>query len=214
MPDLAFRVEGVEAALFAAAPLLVFKVRVTNRTAGERVHSANLQCRVELEASRRVYDAGEQERLLDLFDRPERWGRTVRRLLWAEVCVSVPAMTGSVVVDVAVPCSGDLELATTRYLFALRGGDLEVGLSFRGTVFYEQGEHSLQVAMVAPDETAHAGLPLRTWDEMMDHYFPNSGWLRVRKDLIDRLVRHKQCRGIPTLEQALESLLSVAEGGV
>ena len=89
MPDLTFRVEGVEAALYAAAPLMVFKVRVTNRSEGERVHSANLQCRVELEATRRVYDAAEQERLLDLFDRPERWGRTVRRLLWAEVGVAV-----------------------------------------------------------------------------------------------------------------------------
>jgi hypothetical protein len=213
VPDLTFRVEGVEAALYAASPLMVFKVRVTNRSDGERVHSANLQCRVELEATRRVYDAGEQERLLDLFDRPERWGRTVRRLLWAEVGVAVPAMTGSVLVDVAVPCSGDLELATTRYLFALRGGDLDVGLSFRGTVFHEQAGRGLQVALVAPDETAHARLPLRTWDEMMDHYFPNSGWLRVRKDLIDRLVRHKHNRGFPTLEQALESLLSTAEGG-
>ena len=214
MPDLAFHVEGVEPVLFAATPLLAFKVRVTNRLAGECVHSAMLQCRVEIEATRRVYDAGEQQRLLDLFDRPERWARTVRRLLWAEVGVSVPAFTGSVVVNVAVPCSGDLEMATTRYLYALRGGDLDVGLSFRGTVFHDRGDRGLQVALVAPDETAHAGVPLRTWEELMDHYFPNSGWLRVRKDLVDRLVRHKQRRGDPTLENTLESLLCAAEGGL
>jgi hypothetical protein len=48
----------------------------------------------------------------------------------------------------------------------------------------------------------------------MDHYFPNSGWLRVRTDLYDRLARHKALCGHATLEQALESLLPAAEGGV
>jgi hypothetical protein len=41
----------------------------------------------------------------------------------------------------------------------------------------------------------------------MDHYYPNSAWLCLRKDVFDRLYEYKRQRGLPTWEQALESLL-------
>jgi Family of unknown function (DUF6084) len=42
---------------------------------------------------------------------------------------------------------------------------------------------------------------------MMDIYYPNSAWLRLRRDAFERLYQYKRRRGIPTWEQALESLL-------
>ncbi|MDG3005447.1 DUF6084 family protein [Paludisphaera mucosa] len=213
MPDLSFHIEGVEPVLFAASPLLAFKTRVTNRIAGERVRSGMLRCRVDIDPARRVHDADERDRLHDLFDRPERWGRTLRALPWAEVVLYLPSFQDSVVVDVLVPCSGDLELSTTRYLFGLRGGDVNVGLSFRGTVLHDSNDRGLQVALTVQDEASRVRLPLNTWREMMDHYYPNSGWLRLRSDLYERLSRHKTLGGHATLEQALDSLLTGAEGG-
>ncbi len=45
---------------------------------------------------------------------------------------------------------------------------------------------------------------------MMDAYFPNSGWLRLPVETIDKLIRFKAARALPTLDQALERLLKEA----
>jgi hypothetical protein len=45
----------------------------------------------------------------------------------------------------------------------------------------------------------------------MERYFPNSAWLRLRKDAFDRLYDYKVSRGFPTWEAAVESLLSASE---
>lgn len=43
MPDLSFQVEGAEAVPYAAAPLLVLKLRVANANPEESLHSVALQ---------------------------------------------------------------------------------------------------------------------------------------------------------------------------
>jgi hypothetical protein len=45
----------------------------------------------------------------------------------------------------------------------------------------------------------------------MDAHYPNSQWLRLRRDVFDRLSRYKNSAGLPTWEQAVERLLAVAE---
>jgi hypothetical protein len=44
----------------------------------------------------------------------------------------------------------------------------------------------------------------------MDMYFPNSGWIRARKETIDQLSRYKASRALPTWEDAIEALLKQA----
>jgi hypothetical protein len=46
---------------------------------------------------------------------------------------------------------------------------------------------------------------------MMDRYFPNSAWLRVRKDVFDRLYSYKARQALPTWEDALDRLLRERE---
>jgi hypothetical protein len=46
---------------------------------------------------------------------------------------------------------------------------------------------------------------------MMDIYYPNSAWLCLRRDVFERIYQYKVERGIPTWEQALESMLPVLE---
>ena len=41
--------------------------------------------------------------------------------------------------------------------------------------------------------------------------YPNTAWLNLRKDVFDRLLAYKSRRGLPTWEQAVESLLLGAE---
>src|SRR5258705_8179449 len=110
MPDLNFQVEGAEAVPYSAAPLLAFKLRLTNRDAGEVIQSVALRCQIQIEATRRKYDRQEQEKLLDLFGKPERWSRTLRAMLWTHTGVSVTPFQGSTVVDLPVPCSFDFNV--------------------------------------------------------------------------------------------------------
>ncbi len=73
MPDLHFAFEKVEVEPFAVAPQLAFKLRVTNQTPDETIHTIALRAQVQLESTRRGYSPQEQKRLRDLFGEPERW---------------------------------------------------------------------------------------------------------------------------------------------
>jgi hypothetical protein len=44
----------------------------------------------------------------------------------------------------------------------------------------------------------------------MDCYFPNSGWVRVQRDTLDRLQRFRSLRGLPTWDLAFEHLMKEA----
>jgi len=207
MPDLSFAVETVEAVAFAAAPLLAFKLRVSNRHADEPIHTIALRCQIMIDPARRRYADEDQERLRDLFGEAERWGQTVRPLLWTHASVVVPSFTGGCVADLQVPCTFDFNVAATKYFAGLTDGEVPLNLLFSGTVFYAGGEGALQAAQIPWDKEARYRLPVQVWKQMMEVYYPNSAWLCLRKDVFDRLYRYKVRRGIPTFEQALESIL-------
>ncbi len=99
MPELNFQIDGAEPQRFAASPHLLFKLGVTEAVrAGEQptlIHAVVLRCQVRIEPARRRYNAAEKDRLLDLFGTPERWGQTLRPLLWTHVSAVVPPFTGS-----------------------------------------------------------------------------------------------------------------------
>jgi hypothetical protein len=213
MPDLHFRVEGAEPERVAAAPLLLFKLRVTD-AAPTPVHAVVLRCQVRIEPARRRYSAAEQDRLLDLFGTPERWGQTLRPMLWTQVSATLPPFAGNCVAGLPVPCGYDFSLAATKYFTALEGGDLPLCFLFSGTIFYEGPGGALQVAQVPWDREANFRLPAATWQALTDLYYPNSAWLCLRKDVLDRLTRYRGREGLATWEQALERLLSAAEGVV
>jgi Family of unknown function (DUF6084) len=211
MPDLNFEVERAEVLPFAVVPVMVFKLRVTNRNAGEPVHNVMLRCQIQIEATRRRYSAEDQGRLLDLFGEPERWGETLRSMLWTHASAVVSSFTGSAVVDLQVPCTFDFNVAATKYFAGIDDGEVPLALLFSGTVFYEAGDGALQVSQIPWDKEAHYRLPVRLWKEMMDTYYPNSAWLCLRRDVFERLYQYKVRKGIPTWEQALESILPEAE---
>jgi len=208
VPDLRFAIKSAEAVLFAAVPTITFKLEVTNGDPTERVHSGMLRAQIQIDASRRRYSADEQARLLDLFGEPERWSRTLRSMLWTHVTMTLPQFAGSVVIDVPVPCTFDFNVAATKYFHGLADGDVPLSFLFSGTAFYESGqERTLLVAPVPWDKEATFRLPARTWHELMDHYYPNGAWLRLRLDTFERLSEFKRRNGIPTWEEALERLL-------
>jgi hypothetical protein len=210
MPELSFSVEGAEAVPFAAAPTLALKLRVTE--AGEEpIHAVILACQVRIEATRRRYDEEERKKLVDLFGDPSRWSQTLRSLLWTNASVNVPPFTGSVLVDLQLPCTYDFNLQITKYFDGLDGGDVPLTLLFSGSIFFAGPSGALQVTRVSWSEEATYRMPISVWKDVMRHYYPNSAWLNLRKDVFDRLLAYKSRRGLPSWEQAVESLLLGAE---
>jgi hypothetical protein len=212
MPDLTFQVVEAAPLPFAASPHLVFKLRIADVEApAVPIPAVALRCQIRIEPAGRRYDAGEQERLLDLFGEPARWGRTLRGMLWAHASLMVPSFTGGTVVDLPVPCTFDFNVAATKYFAALDDGEVPLSLLFSGTIFHADEDGALQVAPISWEKEAEFRLPVRAWKEMMELYYPNTAWLCLRRDIFDRFYEYKRRMGLPTWEHALESLLARAE---
>jgi hypothetical protein len=209
MPDLHFKIESAESVPFAAVPMLAFRLRVED-TSSVAIHSIALHAQIQIETPKRRYSADEQERLLDLFGEPQRWGQTLRPMLWTHADVTVPAFSASVAVDLHVPCSFDFSLAATKYFYGLSDGDIPLILLFSGSCFYAGASGGLEVAPIPWSKEARFRLPVRVWRETMDIYYPNSAWLNVRRDVFDRLYQYKTQAGVATWEEALERLLEPA----
>jgi hypothetical protein len=213
LPDLEFKLEGVEVADFAASPSLVFKLRIENLE-DEPVRSVALNTQIRIAAAGRHYEAAEQERLLELFGEPSRWKDTLRSLLWTHTVLQVPRFSGSTVVDMPVACTYDLEVVAAKYFYALEDGEVPLEFLFSGTIFYAGEDGRLQTTRISWEKEAEFRLPVRLWKEMMDQYFPNSAWVRLRKDAFDQLYDYKVRKGLPTWEATVEALLRASEQGV
>jgi hypothetical protein len=207
-PTLTFAVESAEAVRYTAAPTIAFELRIESD--GD-VRSMMLQAQIRIAAPARAYDDETQERLRDLFGAPEGWGRTLRSLLWTHATVLVPAFSGTTTVEVPVACTYDFEVAAAKYLHALEDGDVPLELLFSGTVFYAGESGSLRTARISWASESAFRMPVSVWQQAVESAFPGSAWLRVRRDLFDRLVAYRTRRTLPTWEAVLEELLEERE---
>jgi Family of unknown function (DUF6084) len=212
VPELGFAVQGARALEHAAAPTIRFELAIDSLS-GHQVRSVLLHVQIQIAARRRSYELGAQERLLELFGTPERWGSTLSTLPWVRTTIVVPGFSGSAQVDLDVPCTYDLEVKASRYLNALDGGTVPLELLFNGSVFYAGERGGLQTAMIGWDKEAAFDMPVAVWREMMDQHFPQSAWLRIGRDTYDRLNDHRSRHQHASWEQTLDSLLDRGEGG-
>lgn len=206
MADFAFECLDVAPEHYGVAPTLLFRLRI-NETTGTHVHTIALRCQIRIEPQRRRYTDDEAEGLTNLFGERSRWGDTLKPMQWATVPVLVGGFTGSTEVEVPVPCSYDLEVAAGKYFHALADGVVPLALLFSGTVFGTGGGQGLWVRQIPWDATADCRLPVRVLRELMDEYFPDSAWLRLRRDTVDELLRYKARRALPTWDATLAALL-------
>jgi hypothetical protein len=119
----------------------------------------------------------------------------------------VPAFVDETVAELPMACTYDLEVAAAKYLYALEDGEVPLELLFTGTVFYPGPGDRLQAALIPWSSEAEHRMPVRVWRETMEHHFPGTAWLRVRRETFDRLQAHKSRGAFPTWDAALDSLL-------
>jgi hypothetical protein len=205
-PEPDFRVIAATGRRHAAVPALDFDVHVSE-PGGRQVYAIALTAQVMIEPARRSYDAETRAKLVELFGAPERWATTTRSLLWHQADALVPAFTGSTTFRLAVPASLDMEVATSKYLYGLRDGEVPLAFNFNGTIHYRGDDGRLQMSLVPWACSVEYRLPVGTWRELIEHYYPGTGWIALREDTLLALQREKAKRGLLTLDSCVAELL-------
>ncbi len=211
MPDLDFSVESAEVLPYAAVPTILFRLGIQNAVEGEEINSISLRTQIRIAATQRRYDPAEQDKLRELFGEPRQWKDTLRSVLWTNTDTIVPRFSGGTVFEMPMTCTYDFDVVGTKYFAALEDGEVPLEFLFSGSVFYRGDGGALQVAQISWEKEAQFRLPIGVWREMMDHYFPNSAWLRIRKDTFDRLYDYRARNALLTWERTLDHLLSKEE---
>jgi hypothetical protein len=208
MTELAFTVLGIEAEPYATTPNLIARIGVQNR-GDEPVHAIALRCQVRIEPQRRGYGDVEEELLLDIFGRRPRWPDTVRPFVWLHAAAMVRGFTSATEFELPLACSFDFEVAASKYLHALRDGELPLVFLFNGTVFGNAGT-GFAVRQLSWDSEASYRMPVPVWRALMDQHFPNSSWLRLSRRGFEALQRYRTTHALLDWDETVEQLLRQA----
>jgi hypothetical protein len=208
-PEPEFQVLGATGRRHAAVPALDFDVHVSE-PGGRQVYAIVLTAQVMIEPARRTYDPETREKLVELFGPPERWATTTRSLVWHQADALVRAFTGSATFRLAVPASFDMEVASSKYLYGLEDGEVPLAFNFNGTVHYRGDDGRVQMSLIPWACSAEFRLPVATWRDLIEHYYPRTGWIALREETLLALQREKAKRALPTLDSCVSELLGEA----
>jgi len=212
MPELKFTVTGVEAAARGLLPLLHFSLDISNQPATETIQAVMIQAQIQIQAAQRAYNDEERRNLEELFGTPDRWGQTLRNRLWTHASTTVPPFRGETKVTLPVQCTYDFNVIGTKYFYALEGGEVPLLFLFSGTIFYAGPQGELLVQQISWDKECAYRMPAKIWADLMNHHYPNSAWLSIRRDIFDRLSEFKRQNSLLTWEHVFELLLERSRG--
>ncbi|HLH40992.1 MAG TPA: DUF6084 family protein [Bryobacteraceae bacterium] len=199
-----FAVAGARALPHAAAPTIAFGLRIRDP---RPIQAILLNCQLRIEPRRRPHTLEEKQRLADIFGAPDRWGETLHPLTWTQATVNVPAFEGGAKVNLPVPCTYDFEVTAAKYLAAMENGEIPLRFLFSGTIFVKS-ETGFLVEQIPWSKDAAYRMPVAIWREVMNFYFPSSGWIRLQRDTLARLQRERAQHGYTSWEELFESLLA------
>ena len=207
--DPEFTVLDVESVAHAAAPTLRFHLHV-NDPSGREVHAIALSVQVQIDPARRAYDEATRERLVELFGSPERWGSTTHTFQWVRADVLVPPFCGATSFALEVPCTYDLEVAASKFIYSLAGGLVPLQFNFSGTVLYRGAADRMRVEQVPWSCTTRWEMPVEAWKGVMDAYYPGGGWVRLTTETLEALGDRKARRGSHSFDACIAELLEDA----
>jgi hypothetical protein len=119
---------------------------------------------------------------------------------------TVQGFTGETETELALPCTYDLEVIGARYLHALDAGEVPLNLLFSGTIF-TKGATGFEVEQVPWACEARWALPVRVWRDMIDAFFPNSGYVRVSADVLKELAAFRARHDLISWDETMRRLL-------
>jgi len=205
-PAPEFTVLGARAVEHAAAPTLSLTLGVSEPQ-GREVFAIALRTQIQFEPATRTYTPETKALLVELFGEPERWAGTTHSFVWAVEDVMIPSFTATSTFEIAVPCTYDLELAATKYLYALPDGEAPLSLHFSGSIFYPAAQGRMQMAQIPWSTTTRFELPVGTWKRMIAGHYPDRGWVALSSHTLERLYRRKAEQGATTFDACVSDLL-------
>jgi hypothetical protein len=72
---------------------------------------------------------------------------------------------------------------------------------------FTRGATGFAVEQLSWSLEASCRMPVSVWRQLMDLYFPGSGWIRLDRDAIEALSRHRTARGLTSWEATVADLL-------
>jgi hypothetical protein len=201
-----FTVLDIVAEPYAAAPQLTARIRMQEST-GQVVHAVALRCQVRIEAQRRSYSGHEEIGLRSIFGDRSRWVDTLKPFLWMQCSTTVQGFTGSTELELPLPCTYDFDVTASRYLHSLTDDTVPLALLFSGTVF-TRGPAGFGVEQVPWDCEARYPLPVSAWQQLIDRYFPGTGWIRLDRELLERMAEYRARHGLTTWDETVQRLLA------
>lgn len=210
MPDVDFQIAGVRTAINGLTPVMLFDLQIASHPADVPVQSILLQSQIRIESTRRRYSEASRKRFVELFGPSDDWGRTLRDMLWTNQSVTVPAFTGSTTVELTVPCTFDLTVATAKYFYGIDDGEIPLLFLFTGTMFYTDAGRIL-IQRISWESECRYEMPIEQWTTLMDDHYPNSAWMYLDREVFDRLYAYKQRNGLTSWDAALSRLLDGLE---
>lgn len=206
MSNYSFTVLDMFAEQYAATPQLTARLRI-EETTGQVVHAIALRSQVRIEPQRRPYTADDESGLRALFGDRDRWAQTLKPFMWMQCNTTVQGFTGVTEVDLPLPCTYDFDVVGSRYLHAVADGVVPVSLLFSGTVF-TRGIAGFGVEQVPWDCDADYRLPITVWQQMIDFYYPQTGWIRLDRDVITQAADYRARHGLTSWEETVQRLLA------
>ena len=208
MAELVFDCIGARVDPYAVVPSFDLTLRISE-TSGEKVDAIALRSQIRIEPFRRLYSDSEAERLHDLFGERIRWSDTLKPLQFTTLSTMVPGFTGSIEVDLPVPFTYDLQIASTRYFSSLDDGEIPLLLLFSGTIF-GSADGRMRVQQVPWSKETTFRLPVSQWREAVDAHFPDTAWITMSRQTLDELGRFKSRNALPTWDATMLALLAQA----
>jgi hypothetical protein len=86
-------------------------------------------------------------------------------------------------------------------------GSVPLVLMFSGTAF-TRGTTGFAVEQVPWDSEARFEMPVQVWRDMMESYFPRSGWIRLEHDVLAALGDYRSRHGLVSWEETVTRLLA------
>jgi hypothetical protein len=75
---------------------------------------------------------------------------------------------------------------------------------------FTRGDTGFSAHQIPWHHEAQYMLPVAVWREMIDAFFPNQGWLLMRRETIDALRRYRGREALVTWDDTMERLLKEA----
>ena len=206
MPDLNFKVTGIEPAQRGLAPLLHFILEITNTPETETIQSVMLQTQIQIQAPQRVYDAEEKKKLKELFGAPEDWGQTLRTRLWTHANTIVPQFRGDTKQTWLCPARSSTSLP--RNIFTRCRTAKSHSLPFQWNRFLRRPGWWTADPKISRKKECTWHMRIAGWQELMEHHYPNSAWIAMCRDVFDQLYEFKRREGLSSWDEVLERLLT------